>query len=546
MTDTGTMQGLMMAEPLTITHLMRAAIKNHPQREIVTRTWDDRTERVTYAEFGRRVARLANGLRALGVKPGDRVASFGWNSLAHLELYYAVPCMGAILHTTNVRLFPEQVAYVFDHANDSVVIFDTDLVPAIARANATAPQQAARRTHIVIGNGPDALPGAIDFASVSANQPDTYDWPELDENAAAIVCYTSATTGNPKGVMFSHRSTRLHALFAGLPDSLGVHQYDTVMPVVPMFHVNAWGLPFIALQAGAKLVLPGRRLDAPSLVDLMASEGVTLSAGVPTIWIAVYEELRKREMTLPALRNLIIGGSAVPPALLDRFDAIGTTVSQAWGMTEMSPIGTVGYVKAELRDAPPERRREARLKQGVFHAGLEWKLLDDDGNEVPSDGIARGELYVRGPATARSYYNPDPGVNDAFVDGWFRTGDICTVDEYGYMAIVDRAKDLIKSGGEWISSVDVENELMGHPAILEACVVGVPHAKWIERPIACVVPRAGETIDETAIRTWLETRIAKWWIPDRIVTLEAIPRTGVGKFLKRELRAQFAQLLSAD
>lgn len=534
--------GLMMSEPLTITRLLRPALKNHPRREIVSRLGDGTTFRYTYNAFGKRVAQLANALRGLGIKPGDRVASFGWNSHVHLELYYAVPCMGAVLHTTNVRLFPDQVAYVFDHAGDAWVFVDADLVPAVQKAIAADP--VARRGYVINGRSEATLPGALDYEELLAGQPETYDWPELDENSAAILCYTSATTGNPKGVAFSHRSTRLHALVSSLPDALDISQRDTVLPVVPMFHVNAWGLPYSVIQSGAKLVLPGRFLDAKSLVDLLAEERVTVSAGVPTVWIGVREELVRRGMTLPALRNVIIGGSAVPPKLLDDFDALGINLTHAWGMTEMSPIGTVTYVKAELAEAPPERRREARLKQGLFHPALEWKVVGDDGNDVPTDGVSRGELWVRGPAVARAYYRPE-GPQPAFVDGWFRTGDICTVDEFGYMQIVDRAKDLIKSGGEWISSVDVENALMGHPAVLEAAVVGVPQPKWIERPIACVVLRQGQTATEAQLRAFLEQHIARWWIPDRIVMVDAIPRTGVGKFLKRELRERYADLLSA-
>jgi fatty-acyl-CoA synthase len=531
----------MMTEPLTITQLMRAAIKNHPRREIVSRSGNGELERYTYADFGKRVAQLANALRSHGVKPGDRVASFGWNTRQHLELYYAVPCMGAVLHTTNVRLFAEQVAYVFDHAGDSWVFVDADLVPAVQKAIDVDPK--AKRNYVVIGKGEARLPGARDYEELLAGQPETYDWPELDENAGALICYTSATTGNPKGVVFSHRSTRIHALLAALPDSLNLSQRDTILPIVPMFHVNAWGLPYVALQTGSKLVLPGRFLDAKSLVDLLGQEEVTMSAGVPTVWIAVREELARRGTGIPSLKTIICGGSAVPPKLLDDYERLGIKMVHAWGMTEMSPIGTVCYVKAELANESPERQREARLKQGLFHPGLEWKVIGDDGNEVPQDGVARGELYVRGPAIARQYYNA-PGTESSFVDGWFKTGDICTVDEYGYLTLVDRAKDLIKSGGEWISSVDVENALMGHPAVLEAAVIGVPQEKWIERPVACVVLRPNTTATEDELKTFLADHVAKWWVPDRVVFLEAIPRTGVGKFLKRDLREKFAGLLA--
>jgi acyl-CoA synthetase (AMP-forming)/AMP-acid ligase II len=533
----------MMDCPLLVSSILAHAVKNHPRRAVVSRDGAE-IVRFTYAAFGARVARLANALRRLGIEPGDRVASFGWNSHRHLELYYAVPGMGAVLHTVNIRLFPEQIAGTIAHAADRVVFVDGSLVAAMRAAIAADPALAECR-FVIMGAADATLPNAIDYESLLADETPEFAWPRLDENSAAIMCFTSATTGDPKAILFSHRSTFLHALATAAADVFALAERDVVLPVVPMFHVNAWGLPFVCPLVGASLVMPGARLDPAGLIELIEAEGVTFSAGVPTVWFALRDALRARGTGLPTLDRVIIGGSAVPPALFDDLEELGTRVVHAWGMTEMSPIGTVSTVTAELVAATPQVRRRARLKQGPFSVIVDWKILDDAGNAVAADGVSRGELWVRGPSVAASYYNNETASAAAFVDGWFRTGDIVTVDDFGFMEIVDRSKDLVKSGGEWISSVEVENALMGHSAVREACVFGVTHPRWIERPIAAVVIRDGAAASEDELRAWLGERITKWWIPDRVVFLDAIPRTGVGKFLKRELRERYADLLTS-
>jgi fatty-acyl-CoA synthase len=541
-TIVGTLPGLMMDAPLLVSRILTHAVKNHPRRAVISRD-DGGFVRFTYAEFGERVARLAHALQRLGIRPGDRVASFAWNSHRHLELYYAVPGIGAVLHTVNIRLFPAQVAGTIAHAGDRIVFVDGSLAGAVRAAIAADPALGECR-FVVMGAASETLPNAVDYESLLAEEPPAFDWPELPETSGALMCFTSATTADPKAVLFSHRSTFLHALALAGTDVFALRERDVVLPVVPMFHVNAWGLPFVCPLIGASLVMPGARLDADALVRLIDGEGVTFSAGVPTVWLAIRDALHARGAGFPALERITIGGSAVPPALFDDLEALGTRVIHAWGMTEMSPVGTVNAVTAELATASPGERRRERLKQGPFSTIVDWQVRDDDGNAVPADGVARGELWVRGPAVAASYYRNERASADAFADGWFRTGDIVTVDGYGFMEIVDRAKDLVKSGGEWISSVEVENALMGHPAVREACVFGVTHARWIERPIAAVVVRDGATVDAEELRAWLRERVAAWWIPDRVVFLESIPRTGVGKFLKRELRERYGGLLT--
>jgi len=532
--------GTMMDVPLTVRWIFEHAQRNHGDRELVSRLDDGSIFRYTYRDFGKRVAQLANVLVELGIRPGDRVASFGWNTHRHLELYYAVPMIGAVLHTTNIRLFPEQVCWAFQHADDKLIFVDSSLAPAVARAVASMPEFA--RPFVVMGPGAAELPGGLDYEALLAAQPETFDWPELDEQNAAILCYTSATTGDPKGVMFTHRSSVLHAFAAGLADAINIQQRDCVLPVVPMFHVNAWGVPYLAPMVGAKLVMPGSKLDPHSIIELVESEGVTLSLGVPTVWLAVRDELEKRNAFLPTLKSLVIGGSAVPPSLFDDLNKRGISVMHAWGMTEMSPIGTTSRLHPELEDAPVEKQREVLLKQGRFTPLVAWKLLDEEGKDIPRDGKTAGALWVRGPAVTGSYYRVD-GPHPSFKDGWFHTGDVCTIDEHGYLQLVDRSKDLVKSGGEWISSVDLENLIMGHPAIKEAAVIGLAHPKWVERPVAVAVLREGKSIDEASLQAWIGERVVKWMIPDRVIFVDAIPRTGVGKFLKRDLREQYKDLL---
>jgi len=535
------MAGTMMDVNLTIGWIFEHAVGNNAGREIVSRNDDGTLFRYTYGAFGKRVAQLAHALVELGVRPGDRVASFAWNNHRHLELYYAVPMLGAVLHTTNIRLFPDQVCWVFEHAGDSLAFVDGSLAPAVARAMETRPESALR--FITMGPADAALPGGYEYETLLAGKPETFAWPNIDERSAALLCYTSATTGDPKGVAFTHRSTVLHAFAAGVVDLLGISQRDTVMPIVPMFHVNAWGVPYLAPMVGAKLVMPGPKLDPASLIELVQGEGVTMSLGVPTVWLAVRDELEKRDAYLPTLQTLVIGGSAVPPSLFDDLERRGIRTVHAWGMTEMSPLGTAARPTAELAGATWEAMRAQLLKQGRFSPLVAWRLLDEAGNEVPRDGTTAGNLWVRGPSVTRAYYRVEDNLA-CFADGYFSTGDVCTVDELGFLQIVDRSKDLVKSGGEWISSVDLENLLMGHPAIREAAVIGVPHEKWVERPVAVVALREGQSVEETALQAWLAERVARWMVPDRVVFIDAIPRTGVGKFLKRELRAQYRDLLA--
>jgi len=532
--------GTMMDVPLNVNWIFEHVLRNSPTREIVSKLDDGTTFRYTYADFGKRVAQLAHALVELGVKPGDRVGTFGWNTHRHMELYYAVPMIGAVLHTINIRLFPEQVVWVIDHAGDSLVFVDASLATGVA--NACAALGAERKFGFVTMGATDALPDAHDYETLLAGKPETFDWPGVDEKSPAMICYTSATTGDPKGVVSTHRSNVLHALTAGLSSTLGIAQSDTVMPVVPMFHVGAWGVPYVAPMVGAKLVLPGPKLDPQSVIDLVRAEGVTFSLGVPTVWLAVRDALEKQNATLPTLKTLVIGGSAVPPSLFDDLEKKGITVIHAWGMTEMSPIGTVCRIVAELADAPPEVIREKRLKQGRFAPTVAWKILDEHGKDVPRDGKTPGDLWVRGHAITASYHRVGNDL-PVFKDGYFHTGDVCTIDEHGYLQLVDRSKDLVKSGGEWISSVDLENTIMGHPAIREAAVIGLAHEKWVERPVAVVALREGQSVDEAALKAWIGERVAKWMIPDRVVFVDAIPRTGVGKFLKRDLREKYKDLL---
>jgi fatty-acyl-CoA synthase len=428
------------------------------------------------------------------------------------------------------------------HAGDRVVFVDGSLVPAMLKAIEVRP--ALRElTFVIMGAAGGTLPNAHDYETLLAAEATVYAYPELPETAAATLCYTSATTGEPKGVLFSHRSQVLHAFAIGLTDAIAVSQRDTILPIVPQFHVNAWGLPYLAPMVGAKIVMPGAQLDPVSLCALVESEGVTLSAGVPTVWLAARDHIRATGCVLPTLKRIVVGGSAVPPKLFDDLEELGIQVVHAWGMTELSPLGTLSFVKGELDALAPQERRRKRLKQGTFSPIVKWRVLDEEYRDVDQDGVARGELYVRGPAVAAGYYENPAAAATAFRDGWFKTGDIVTVDADGYMEVVDRSKDMIKSGGEWISSVELENALMGHPEVKEACVFGLPHPKWIERPVAAVVLRESASVDEVALRDWLAQRVAKWWLPDRVIFVAAIPRTGVGKFLKRELRERYADLL---
>ncbi|HEY7779653.1 MAG TPA: long-chain fatty acid--CoA ligase [Ktedonobacterales bacterium] len=534
----------MMDYPLTLQHTVERVARLFPHRELVTNTATGPV-RTTYGEWAGRVRRLMAALDRLGVQRGDRVGTLGWNTTAHEELYFAAPCMGAVLHTLNLRLFPQDLAFIINDAADGVIFVDADLLPLLEKI---ADQLSTVRTLVVMNGTAQPtegvkLPPIVNYEEILADAPATSDWPALDERAPAAMCYTSGTTGNPKGVIYSHRSIMLHSLAVLQADSLALSERDRVMPVVPMFHANAWGLAHAAPLAGASLVFPGRLMDPQSITRLMADEHVTIAAGVPTIWLGLLAMLDKDPgaYDLSALRSIPCGGSAAPRSLIEGLERRhGLHLLHAWGMTETSPLASVSYTRSELAGGSEEEIFAQRAKQGIMLPLVDFRVVDDDGHAIPWDGKAFGEVQVRGPWITGSYYHDaDPAK---FMDGWLRTGDVATMDEYGYLGIVDRTKDVIKSGGEWISSVELENLIMGHPQVLEACVIGVPDPKWQERPVAYVVPKPEfkDTLTKEEIITYLTPLVAKWWLPDDVIFVDSVPKTSVGKFDKKVLRAQHA------
>jgi fatty-acyl-CoA synthase len=527
----------MMDWPLVLTHFLDRARRLHTRRVISSRNAGG-VFRYTYGDWAGRVDRLAGALTRLGVGPGDRVATFGWNSHRHLEAYFAIPCMGAVLHTVNVRLFPEQLVYVLNHAADKVLLIDASLLPIFQKLRS----QLTTIQHVVVMSDGAPIEGdaLLDYETLLAAEPDRFDYPALDEQHAAALCYTSGTTGNPKGVLYSHRALVLHTLGMSLTDAFQLKERDVILAIVPLFHANAWGLPFAAAMLGAGVVLPGPHLLPKDVADLIESERVTFVGGVPTIISALYQYLKQEGRKLPTLRQIIVGGSALPRVLLEGFEQMGVEVVHAWGMTELSPAGSVSRLRADMEDAPAEERFRVRLLQGTPFPLVELRVVQEDGTEAPWDGATAGELQARGPWVIREYYH-DPTSADRFDNGWFRTGDVACIDERGYVRLVDRTKDMVKSGGEWISSVDLENAIMGHPQVAEAAVVAIAHPKWTERPLACVVPRAGATaaLTRESIRAFLKGKVADWWLPDDVAVIEAIPKTSVGKFDKKVLREQF-------
>ena len=535
------MEGLMMEYPLTLKHAYDRAVRLFGKKEIVTQT-DEGLHRYTFREWGKRTAQLGNALRAAGVQEGDRIATFAWNTYRHLELYFAIPCIGAVLHTLNLRLFADQLIYIINNAEDSVIFVDGDLVPLL---EGLADQLPTVKLYVIMGDAPKAtgkLQPSVEYETFIGSQPDTIQWPDFDENAAAAMCYTSGTTGNPKGVVYSHRSTFLHSMAVGMVDTIGMSEQDTILPIVPMFHANAWGFLHAGIMLGSKIILPGRFMDPARLARVMESERVTVAGGVPTIWIGLLNMLEKEQLDLSSLRMLICGGSAVPKSLIEGLQRHNINIVQAWGMTETSPLASVSKLRSYQLDLPEEERYRLRARQGTIVSGVEFRVVNiETGEEVPWDDKTFGELQVRGPWIARAYYK-DPATGEKFLDGWLRTGDVAVVDEDGVIQLVDRTKDLVKSGGEWISSVDLENMIMGHPKVLEACVVGLPHPKWDERPWAFVVPKpdyAGQLGSEEIIE-YLRPRVAKWWLPDGVEFVESIPKTSVGKFDKKVLRSKYA------
>ena len=539
------MRGLMMDTPLLITGIMRYADRNVPDTEVVSVTLENPRHRCTLSDVFRRARQLANALQKAGIRPGDRVATMAWNDYRHLEIYYAVSCMGAVLHTLNPRLFPEQLEFVINHAEDKVLFIDPTLLAALAPLQGKVPTLEKTVVMSSAASMPPAVAGKLpDYESFIAGQPEHFDWPDLDENTASSLCYTSGTTGNPKGVLYSHRSTVLHAYAGCMADAVGLSGRDVTLAVVPMFHANAWGLPYNAAMVGSKLVFPGPKMGDPAvLTQLTNEEGVTMAAGVPTVWTMLLNHLRLTGTKLTTLKRTLIGGSAVPLQMIRDFQLEhGVDVLQGCGMTEMSPLGTVGSLRPSADALPLEEQFKLRAKQGRGIFGVEMKVVDDDGRELPWDGKSSGELKVRGPWVCKGYFRLDESsAHDA--DGWFATGDVALIHPDGYLQITDRAKDVIKSGGEWISSVDLENCACGHPDVLMAAAIGVRHPKWEERPILLVVPRPGCTPQRESVLAHIANHFAKWQLPDEVLVVESLPLTGTGKINKRELRDKFGQVL---
>ena len=533
------MQSTMQDTPLTLTYALRAAASTYADASAVTCTGTGTSRTATFATVAERAARLANGLRRLGIQGDERVATFMWNNQEHLEVYVAAPCMGAVLHTLNIRLTPEQLGFIATHADDRVVVVDSSLVGLLAPALALMPTV---RVVLVVGDA-DVSPleatgkDVLRYDDVLSAESPRFAWPDLDERSAAAMCYTSGTTGDPKGVVYSHRSAYLHSLSVCGGNVAGLSFRDRALPVVPMFHANAWGLPYAALMAGADLVLPDRFLAPEPLVAFIEGQQPTVAGAVPTIWNDMLHWLRANPgHDISCLQRVLCGGSAVPRALMEAYESeLDVLILQAWGMTETSPVATSGWPP---RGVSPEEAMDLRATQGRMVFGVEARIVDDEGTALPHDGKAVGEVEVRGPWVTGSYYQgADP---DRFHDGWLRTGDVGTMDARDYLVLTDRAKDVIKSGGEWISSVELETTLMGHPEVVEACVVGVPDERWDERPLALVVRTAGSTVTAAALRDWLAPKVAKWWLPERWSFVESVPRTGVGKFDKKVARKAYA------
>jgi fatty-acyl-CoA synthase len=552
------MKGLMMDMPLLISDLIRHADRHHGDTEIVSKTVEgdgkDGTgaiHRYSYREAHRRARRLAKAFARLGMKMHDRVATLAWNGYRHFEIYYAVAGTGGIIHTINPRLFPEQIAYIANHAEDAILCLELSFLPLVEKL---APQLKtvkhfvlmSDRAHMPAAGSPGAgIPGLLCFEELVAAEDDRLEWPSFDERTASCLCYTSGTTGNPKGALYSHRSTILHAYGAALPDALNLSARDVVLPVVPMFHVNAWGLPYSAALTGTKLVFPGPHLDGRSLHTLFEEEGVTMSAGVPTVWLGLLNHVKEHKLKFSTLKGVVIGGSAAPPAMIRTFqEDYGVQVLHAWGMTEMSPLGTVCTFKARHARASKEERYALQNKVGRVIFGVDTRIVGEDGEDLPHDGKAFGDLQVRGPWVVDGYFKAeggDPLRKDAAGASWFPTGDVVTIDPDGYIQITDRSKDVIKSGGEWISSIDLENIAMAHPAVQEAAVIGIRHPKWDERPIVVVVKKAGQEVTREELLTFYEGKIARWWMPEDVQFVKELPHTATGKLSKLTLRQQFRE-----
>ncbi|UCD68427.1 MAG: fatty-acid--CoA ligase [Betaproteobacteria bacterium] len=537
------MRGQMMNMPLLISSLIVHADRYHGDTEIVTRTVEGPIHRYTYSDAHRRCRQLAGALQKLGVEQGDRIGTLAWNTHRHFEVYFAVAGMGAVCHTINPRLFPEQIVYIANHAEDKYMFFDLTFVPLVEKL---LPELKTVKGFVVMTDKehmPTSIPNAICYEELLDSDPGDYAWPEFDEHTASSLCYTSGTTGNPKGVLYQHRTTILHAYAECMPDALGLSSSDSVLPVVPMFHVNAWGLPYAGAMTGAKLVFPGAGMDGASLHELMEDEKVTLSAGVPTIWMGLLAHLKQNNAKFSTLKRTVIGGSACPPAMIRTFEEeYSVHVLHAWGMTEMSPLGTVCTFKRKHRDLDSEQKLALQNRQGRVLFGVDMKIVDADGKELPWDGKAFGDLLVRGPWILNEYYRGEGGNplrEDDNGNDWFPTGDVATIDPDGYMQITDRSKDVIKSGGEWISSIDLENTAVAHPAVAEAAVISVAHPKWDERPLLIVVKTEGQDVSSDDLLKFYEGKVAKWWIPDDVLFVNELPHTATGKLLKTKLREEY-------
>jgi 3-(methylthio)propionyl---CoA ligase len=531
------MLGLMQSQPLLISSLITFAERHHGDAEIVSRRVEGDIHRYTWRDVANRARQVANVLDGMKLLFSDRVATLAWNGYRHLEMYFGVSGSGRVLHTINPRLHPDQIAWIANHAEDQVLVFDMTFLPLVQAVHARCP---TIRQYVAMCDADmlpkdSGIPNLVSYETWIGGQPTSYEWPSFDENSASSMCYTSGTTGNPKAALYSHRSTVLHAYAAALPDIMCLSARDSVLPVVPMFHVNAWGLPYSAAMVGAKLVFPGPALDGKSVYELIEAEKVNFAAGVPTVWQMLLGHMKPNKLRFSTLTRTVIGGSACPPAMIDAFrEEYGVEVLHAWGMTEMSPLGTLCTLKNKHLTMSADEQMKIRLKQGRAVYGVDMKIIGDDGEELPWDGKAPGDLYVKGPWIVGQYFKSEGG--DPLVDGWFPTGDVATIDADGYMQITDRSKDVIKSGGEWISSIDIENIAVAHPAVAMAACIGMRHPKWDERPIVAVVKKPGAEVTREELLKFYEGKTAKWQIPDDVVFVDAIPLGATGKMLKTRLR----------